>query len=167
MVDLIELQAANHSSEIMPLVKMLCVVAVIEVVAIGCQVIVSNRIQIHMTYVRFRVITEKNDKLLSMNYQTLEQPHILDMHQRAANSLGGDFQGFQGMMNRVYNLSVQVVTLIVTASTILVLDPRLILVLTLAMVINYLSQQWSIRDDKKNLWATNVPPPKPVPAEEE
>ena len=152
MVDLIELQAANHSSEIMPLVKMLCVVAVIEVVAIGCQVIVSNRIQIHMTYVRFRVITEKNDKLLSMNYQTLEQPHILDMHQRAANSLGGDFQGFQGMMNRVYNLSVQVVTLIVTASTILVLDPRLILVLTLAMVINYLSQQWSIRDDKKNFW---------------
>lgn len=152
MVDLIQLQSKNNTTELLPLVKLLGIVAIIEIVAIGGQVIVSNRVYFNMTYVRFHIITEKNDKLLSMNYQILEQPHILDMHQRAANALGGDWQGFQGMMNRLYIILAQVVTLIVTASTILVLDPRLILVLTLAMLMNYGSQQWSIKQDKKYFW---------------
>ena len=152
MVDLIQAQTARNSTEILPLVQLLGGVALIEIAAIGGQVIVSNRVYYNMTCVRLQMITEKNDKLLSMNYQMLEQPHILDMHQRAANSLGGNWQGFEGMMNRVYNLSAQVVTLIVTAGTILVLDPRLILVLTAAMLINYGSQQWSIKDDKKHFW---------------
>ena len=152
IVDIIEAQTKANTTDISPLIRLLLVVVVIEVIAIGGVTLVYNRVYFNMTFVRFQMITEKNDKLLSMNYQMLEKPYILDMHQRASNALGGNWQGYEGMMNRVYNLSAQVVTLIVTASTILVLDPRLILVLTLAMVINYLSQQWSIRSDKKNFW---------------
>ncbi len=157
LVDLIEAQALHNSTDILPLVQMLGVAAVIEIIAIGGAVIVSNRLSFSMTLVRFMVITEKNDKLLSMNYQMLEQPHILDLYQRAGNSLGGNWQGFEGMMNRIYYIMAQVVTLIVTASTIVVLDPRLILVLTVAMLINYGSQQWSIKDDKKHFWDAASP----------
>ena len=152
MVDMIEAQAAMNTQELLPLVKLLAVVALVEVIAIGGQTIVSNRVYFNMTLVRFQMITEKNDKLLSMNYQMLEQPHILDLHQRASNALGGNWQGFEGMMNRTYIVAAQVVTMIVTASTIIVLDPRLLLVLTVAMLINYGSQRWSIRDDKKHFW---------------
>lgn len=152
MVDMIEAQAAMNTKELLPLVKLLAVVALVEVIAIGGQTIVSNRVYFNMTLVRFQMITEKNDKLLSMNYQMLEQPHILDLHQRASNALGGNWQGFEGMMNRTYIVAAQVVTMIVTASTIIVLDPRLLLVLTVAMLINYGSQRWSIRDDKKHFW---------------
>ena len=152
MVDMIEAQAAMNTQELLPLVKLLAVVALVEVIAIGGQTIVSNRVYFNMTLVRFQMITEKNDKLLSMNYQMLEQPHILDLHQRASNALGGNWQGFEGMMNRTYIVASQVVTMIVTASTIIVLDPRLLLVLTVAMLINYGSQRWSIRDDKKHFW---------------
>ena len=152
MVDMIEAQAAMNTQELLPLVKLLAVVALVEVIAIGGQTIVSNRVYFNMTLVRFQMITEKNDKLLSMNYQMLEQPHILDLHQRASNALGGNWQGFEGMMNRTYIVAAQVVTMIVTASTIIVLDPRLLLALTVAMLINYGSQRWSIRDDKKHFW---------------
>ena len=152
MVDMIEAQAAMNTKELLPLVRLLAVVALVEVIAIGGQTIVSNRVYFNMTLVRFQMITEKNDKLLSMNYQMLEQPHILDLHQRASNALGGNWQGFEGMMNRTYIVAAQVVTMIVTASTIIVLDPRLLLVLTVAMLINYGSQRWSIRDDKKHFW---------------
>ena len=152
MVDMIEAQAAMNTTALLPLVKLIAVVALVEVIAIGGQTIVSNRVYFNMTFVRFQMITEKNDKLLSMNYQMLEQPHILDLHQRASNALGGNLQGFEGMMNRMYIVAAQVVTMIVTASTIIVLDPRLLLVLTVAMLINYGSQRWSIRDDKKHFW---------------
>lgn len=152
MVDMIEAQAAMNTKELLPLVRLLAVVALVEVIAIGGQTIVSNRVYFNMTLVRFQMITEKNDKLLSMNYQMLEQPHILNLHQRASNALGGNWQGFEGMMNRTYIVAAQVVTMIVTASTIIVLDPRLLLALTVAMLINYGSQRWSIRDDKKHFW---------------
>ena len=152
MVDMIEAQAAMNTAELFPLVRLLGVVALVEVIAIGGQTIVSNRVYFNMTFVRFQMITEKNDKLLSMNYQMLEQPHILDLHQRASNALSGNWQGFEGMMNRMYIVAAQVVTMIVTAGTIIVLDPRLLLVLTAAMLINYGSQRWSIRDDKKHFW---------------
>ena len=152
MIDIIQAQLSVQSKDIAPVIQLLAVIAVVELIALVGSTLVSNRVYFNMSYVRFQMITEKNDKLLSMNYQMLEKPYILDLHQRASNALGGNWQGFEGMMNRLYIVGAQVVTLIVTATTILVLDPRLILVLTLAMVLNYGSQRWSIRDDKKHFW---------------
>lgn len=149
LVDIIEAQAIAQTRDFFPLVQLLLAVAVVEVIAIGGNAVISNRVNYQMTYVRFQLITEKNEKLLSMNYQMLEKPHILDLFQRAGNAVGGNWQGLEGMMNRLYIISAHTVTLIVTATTIIVLDPRLILVLTIAMLINYASQRWSIRDDKK------------------
>ncbi len=152
MVEIVEAQTKMQMHDISPLVQFLFVVTLVEIAAIGGNALVSNRVYYKMTFLRFQLITEKNDKLLSLDYQTLEKPHILDLYQRAGNALGGNWQGVEGMMNRIYQLSALLVTLIVTATTIIVLDPRLILVLTLAMLINYASQRWSIRDDKKHFW---------------
>ncbi|MCH5273923.1 MAG: ABC transporter ATP-binding protein [Lachnospiraceae bacterium] len=152
LVDIIEAQSNAAVPDTLPLWYLVAGIAVVELLAIGGNTLISNRVYINMAYVRFRMITEKNDKLLSMNYQMLEQPHILDLHQRAMNAAGGDMQGIGGMMNRSFALAARLVTIAVTATTIVVLDPRLILVLTAAMGINYLSQRWSIRDDKKYFW---------------
>lgn len=152
LVDIVEAQMKLETKSFQPLIFLLLGVVVVEIFAVGGNTIISNRIYYMMSDVRFRLITEKNDKLLSMNYQMLEQPHMLDLHQRASNTVGGDWNGIGGMMNRFYILSAQIITIIVTATTIVVLDPRLILVLTLAMVINYLSQRWSRNQDKKYFW---------------
>ena len=152
LVDIIEAQSNAGVPNTLPLWHLVAGIAAVELLAIGGNTLIFNRVYINMAYVRFRMITEKNDKLLSMNYQMLEQPHILDLHQRAMNAAGGDWQGVGGMMNRSFALAARLVTIVVTATTIVVLDPRLVLVLTVAMVINYLSQRWSIRDDKKYFW---------------
>ena len=49
--------------------------------------------------VRFDLITERIDKVLSMDYQTLEQPHMLNMFQKANNATGGNNNGVEGMMH--------------------------------------------------------------------
>ncbi len=157
LVDIVEAQVLLQTKSLTPLGHLLLGIIVIEVIAIGGNTVIMNRVHIKMNYVRFQMITEKNDKLLAMNYQMLEQPHILDLHQRASNAVSGDWQGVGGMMNRAYVLSAQLVTMIVTATTIIVLDARLILVLTAAMLVNYASQRWSIRDDKKHFWDATSP----------
>lgn len=152
LVDIVETQMGVAEKSLTPLVQLLAVVVLIEIFSIGGNTIITNRLNIRMSFVRYCMVTEKNDKLLSMNYQMLEQPHILDLHQRATNAVGGDWQGVGGVMYRIYYLLAQLVTMVVTATSIIVLDPRLIFVLTLAMLINYASQRWSIRSDKKNFW---------------
>ena len=157
LIDIIEAKSGSETKDLAPLIRMLVIATVIELISLGGDTIVQNRVYFRFNYVRFRLITEKNQKLLSMRYQTLEQPHILNLHQRAANALGGDWQGVGGMMNRSFRMMSLLVTLIVTATTIVVLDWRLILVLTAAMLVNYASQRWSIRDDKKHFWDASAP----------
>ena len=157
VIDIVQAQADMVTKDLSPLFKLLLITTLIELISVGGNTIIQNRVYYQFNYVRFKLMTEKNNKLLSMKYQTLEQPHILDLHQRAANSLGGDWQGIGGLMNRSFILLSLTVTMIVTASTIIVLDPRLIFVLTVAMLINYASQRWSIRDDKKHFWDASAP----------
>lgn len=157
VIDIVQAQADMVTKDLSPLFKLLLITTLIELISVGSNTIIQNRVYYQFNYVRFKLMTEKNKKLLSMKYQTLEQPHILDLHQRAANSLGGDWQGIGGLMNRSFILLSLTVTMIVTASTIIVLDPRLIFVLTVAMLINYASQRWSIRDDKKHFWDASAP----------
>ena len=157
VIDIVQAQADMVTKDLSPLFKLLLITTLIELISVGGNTIIQNRVYYQFNYVRFKLMTEKNNKLLSMKYQILEQPHILDLHQRAANSLGGDWQGIGGLMNRSFILLSLTVTMIVTASTIIVLDPRLNFVLTVAMLINYASQRWSIRDDKKHFWDASAP----------
>lgn len=157
LIDIVQAQAAQGSQNVTPLYQLLVGIALVELLALGGNSLIQNRLGYRINYVRMRMITEKNDRLLSMPYQTLEQPHILDLNQRAMNALGGDWQGVGGMMNRAYSMTGLAITMLVSASTIIVLDPRLILVLTAAMLINYASQQWSIKDDKKYFWDASAP----------
>ncbi len=66
--------------------------------------VVNNRQWYHFIYVRMQMITERVDKVLSMNYQRLEQPAILDMYQKAARATGGNDNGVEGLMHSVYAL---------------------------------------------------------------
>ena len=152
LIDLVEAQNKAGTKDWQPLVYLLIAIVVVELLAIGGNTFISNRVYYRFNYVRFCMITEKNEKLLSMKYQVLEQPHILDLHDRAGNAVGGDWHGVGAMMNRTYIMASLVVTMIVTATTVVILDPRIILVLILAMAINYASQRWSIRDDKKHFY---------------
>lgn len=151
VIDIVQMQAEMPEKDTSMLVSFLLVMTAAEFAFIGTNTVVNNRIGMWFLRVHTRMITERIDKVLSMNYQTLEQPHMLDMFQRANRAtIGGT--GVEGMMRGLFNISVQVVTMTVSVSAIIGLDWRLILVLTLAMLINYLSFLSSIRGDKREFW---------------
>lgn len=149
VIDIVQMQAGMPEKDMAPLLSFLFVMIAIELVCIGTNTIVNNRIMMSFTRVRTRIMTERIDKVLSMDYQTLEQSYMLDLFQRASNSVNN---GVQGMMNCIFNIGVQLVTMVVSVTAILRLDWRLILVLTVAMLINYLSFLASVRADKREYW---------------
>lgn len=152
VIEIVEIQAGYATHDIKPLLQLLAITTAIEVVCIGTNTLVDNRTNFNFIKVRMKMITERIDKVLSMDYQTLEQPWMLDMFQRAANATGGNYVGVEGVMRTILRMGALVFTMIVSATAIISLDPILILALIAAMAVNYLSYLWSVKQDKEEFW---------------
>lgn len=112
----------------------------------------SNKTWYRFIYVRMQVITERIDRALCLNYQMLERPDVLDVHERATQATGGNSNGVEGMMNLMVTLGRNLVTILVTLAAVSVLDWRLVFCLFLLGVLQYLYHRWIIKLDKREVW---------------
>lgn len=152
VVDLVEQQASLPTKDIVPLLQLLAVVLVIEVVSLSLSTLTNNRQWYCFIHVRMHLITERIAKVLTMNYQMLEKPDILDMCEKADRATGGNNEGVEGLMYSLNNLGIQFLTVCVTLSTVAVLDWRLIIVLSITTVFQFLFYKYTAKKDKKEVW---------------
>ena len=152
VIDIVQAQAGSVNKDITPLLQVLGIIVLVEAFCVGADTIVWSHAWRYFIYTRFQLITERINKVLSMDYQMLEQPQMLDMFQRANQATDGNESGVEGMMRQLYRMGVLVFTMLVAGTTIVILDWRLILALSINMGVNYLSFLWSIGDDKKYFW---------------
>ncbi len=152
VIEIVQTQNGFAEKDITPLLHLLIITTVIEIVCIGSDTIINNRMWFNFIKVRMHMVTERIDKVLSMDYQTLEQPHMLDMFQKANQATNGNNNGVEGMMHNMFRLGTHVVTMAVSAAAIIGLDWRLIIALTVAMLTNFCSYLWSIKNDKVHFW---------------
>lgn len=117
----------------------------------------SNKTWYRFIFVRMQVITERIDRALCLNYQMLERPDVLDIHQRATEATGGNNNGVEGMMNLMVTLGRNLVTVLVTLVAVSVLDWRLILSLLVLGVLQYLYFRRIIKLDKLEVWDKLAP----------
>lgn len=117
----------------------------------------SNKTWYRFIFVRMQVITERIDRALCLNYQMLERPDVLDIHERATQATGGNSDGVEGMMNLMVTLGRNLVTVLVTLVAVTVLDWRLIFSLLVLGVLQYLYHRWIIKRDKREVWDKLAP----------
>lgn len=152
VLDILETQSKAGSEDITPLLHILIWVTLIELVCRGLATVTDYRMWFGMIYVRLKMITERIAKTLSMNYQMLEQPDILDMQSKASQAAGGNTNGIEGMLHQMYDFAVNLLTLIVTLTAITILNGWLILILGVVALLQYLFFRYTVKKDKKNVW---------------
>lgn len=130
---------------------------VIELICLLLDTFTANKMQYLMIYVRFSVISERVSKALSMNYQMLEQPKILDLHEKALNATGGNYQGVEGLMHFIHEIGLQLIVLLVSIATVAALDWRLVLLLSALSFAQYLFFRYTVKKDRKNVWDKMAP----------
>lgn len=157
VVDIVQRQQAVGDKSLNALVKVVILIVITDIVLRVTNTFTFNRNWPGYVEVRFKLIHKRIDKALSMNYETLEQPHILDMAMKASQATGGNNEGVEGLMHDVDNLSRVVVTMVVSFAMIMVLDWRLIIALIFICIINFISYRRAIIFDKKNVW-DEMPP---------
>lgn len=157
VIDLIQVQAASPDKDIAPLIRLILIIVAVELLYRVLNRVCNNRIWYQFVYIRMHVMTERVEKALSMNYQMLEQPEILDMHGKAMNSTGGNDVGVEALMRSLYQFGIQLVTMLVTFTTVVVLDWRMLFIILLLSVIQYFFFRYTIKKDKKEVWDALVP----------
>ena len=102
--------------------------------------------------IRMRVISERVNRVLGLNYEILERPDVLDMHERALEACNDNQNGFEGMLHIIPELGQNLLTVIVTFAAVTVLDWKLIICLVILAVIQFLYYRKIVKKDKEEVW---------------
>lgn len=157
VIDIVQLQAQTPDKDIAPLCKLLIMIVLIELVCMLTQTIANNKTWYNFINVRMRMITERVEKALSINYQSLEKPDILDMNQKACEATGGNDNGVEGLMHSINDFGTQLITMLITFSTVAALDLRLILLLAVVSGCQALFFHHTVKRDRKEVWNRLAP----------
>lgn len=157
VIDLVQIQADSPEKDISPLIRLILTVMAVELFSLVLDTIVNNRIWYQFIYIRMHVITERVQKALTMDYQMLEQPDILDMHSKAMESTGGNSNGIEGLMRAVYDFGIQFMIMLVTFTTVMALDWRMLIIIALLSVVQFFFFRYTIKKDKKEVWDVLAP----------
>lgn len=140
--------------------RLICILLILGLIVLIINVI-EDMARLHMwhmqIYVRFRVITERVVKALSLPYEKLEQPNVLDMEERARNATESISDGFQGMIDLIYVLGKNIFTVIISITAGFVVDLRLILFLVVLAIIQYINYLKIVKKDKEEVWDRLIP----------
>ncbi len=157
VIDIIEQQASSVEKDLSPLLSLLIATTIIELAAMALNTIANNRIWFNMVDVRMRMISERIRKVLSMEYQTLENPDMLDMEEKAERATGGTNNGVEGMMHSICAVGTNIVLMAVTLATVVTLDWRLIIILSVVSFLQFLFFKHTVKRDKKEVWDMLAP----------
>ncbi len=157
IIDIVQRQQATGDKSFGALIRMVIIIVITDLVLRVVNTSIFNRNWPGYVETRFKLIHDRIDKALSMNYETLEQPHILDMAMKASQATGGNNNGVEGLMHAVDNLSRVIVTMVISFTMITVLDWRLILALVIICIFNFISYRRAVLFDKKHVW-DEMPP---------
>lgn len=157
VLDIVEQQANSPEKDIAPLIKLLIITTAVEIVSMIINTVTDNKRWYNAIGVRMHVITERAEKTLSMNYQTLERPDILDMESKAEEATGGNNNGVEGLIHSVYSLGVQLFVMVTTFSVVAALDWRLVLIIAALSVVQFLFFRYTVKKDRKEVWTGSLP----------
>lgn len=156
VIDIVEVGGSTEES-LQALLKLVLIAGSIVVVLTFGNVTADNKVWFRFIEIRMNMILERIDKALRMNYQLLEKPAVLDIHQRATSATGGNNNGVEGMMHLMSTLGRNLFTVIVTSIAVVVLDWRLIFALVIIAIAQYLYFVRIIKLDKLRFWNVLAP----------
>ena len=157
VIDIVQAQAGTPEKDIRPLLHLVIITTLIELVCMLLNTYTDNKRWYNMIHVRMHVISERVEKCLSMNYQMLEQPKILDMHQKASTATGGNDNGIEGLMHSIYDFGVQLMLMLATVLAVAALDLRMILILAVLSILQFLFFRYTVKKDRREVWDKLAP----------
>lgn len=150
VIDMIEQSSGGNN--IMPLFILVLITTIITFLIMWFNYWLNAKLSIDFTQTRLMLCTERIKKALSMDYEKLEDPEMLDRHHLAKRATEGDYNGVQGLMMRMSEAIVTIVSLVTALAIISTLDIWLVLILIVLTFIQFLYFDHIRKLDKIIMW---------------
>lgn len=106
---------------------------------------------------RFRQIKLKNRKIMSVNYECLEDKDIMDCYQKANNACNSNNVGVEGMMRSIVNL-IMIIPIIVTGIVILgTMNIFIVIAMIICAVVQFFISNRTNKKAKEKVWDPLAP----------
>ncbi len=157
VIDMIERQAASPEKDVMPLLYLVIITSAAELIFLWLNTLALKKLELGYYYTRFKIIGERIAKTLSMNYETLEMPDMLDRLQKAKRATAGDYNGVVGVMRGMSSFVVQLTAVIAAVGIISTLNLWLVLVIIVLSLVQFEYFDYIRIRDKEVMWTAMAP----------
>lgn len=103
-------------------------------------------------FIRIKFTKKILHKSLTIDYQKLENPLVLDEQQKAMNAVKDQTKGIPGMLKGVIKVGTLIVQTVAAASIIFRLNSFLVVVLLILILIQFIPVDRTKKKDKKEVW---------------
>lgn len=107
--------------------------------------------------VRMNVIMLQNRKSMTIDFEHLEDPDVMDCYQKAQNSVGGNNQGVEGMMHQMKYFLDSLTVVIVGLFILGTMNLYIVLLLLGLAIVNFLISNHINKTAKREVWDKLAP----------
>ena len=137
VIDMITLQSGNADKDITPLVWLVIGTTAVELVMMWLSTTASKYIQLGFQYTRFMLVRERIAKTMSMEYEQLENPDMLDRLEKAERAVNNNWNGVGALMNSMWSMLVQFTAIFAAVGIICTLNLWLVLIIIVLSLIQF------------------------------
>ena len=146
------IQQIENGNDISFIIKLLMVYAVIILIVNVLQGVILNQTEWRMKYVLVRFKRELMNTMLSMDYSKMENPAVLDEHEKIRNVMNNKDAGIEGMMNSSIKCSKFLLQMLIAAVLISDLSIWLAIIICALLIIAAIPIDKAKQKDKKEVW---------------
>lgn len=146
------IEAALYNQVIGYLITIIIIAFFIQWILLSIDTFIDSEIWWRFIYVRIKIMSLKMKKSLTMRYEHLESPLMLDALEKAGQATNSNQSGIEGMMHSFRHLSVNLITFITSFAIMFTLHPAIILVMFVLSLLHFLLIDKTKKQDKIKTW---------------
>ncbi len=152
VIDMIEKQSAAGAQDIKPLLYLILGTTAVELVMMWLNTLVTKNLNHGFVFTRLKLTKERIEKSMSMEYELLETPDMLDRLQKAKRATAHMYGGVEGLMRDMWQFMIQFTSVITAVAIISTLDIRLVLIILVLSLIQFEYFDYIRIKDKEIMW---------------
>lgn len=150
-IDMIQKKQISQNIAIRSYLQIMLIIFLVMFMLLTTYNLCNQRLQYHWLYVRMKMCQLRIEKALKMNYQTLEDPKMLDRMNNATRATLGT-NGIGGMMHNLFNILCSIVSFLCAGVIISTLNAGIIVVVTILAAMQFYFYTKALQSDKKATW---------------
>ena len=157
VIDMITRQAGAENADITPLLWLVAGTTAVEFAMMWLNTLSAKKLRIGFLVTRNGLVRERIAKTMTLQYEQLEDPDMLDRLQKAKRAVEGEWTGVGALMSNMWSTAVQLAAVAAAVGIIFTLNGWLVLIIAALSFVQFLYFDYIRKKDKEVMWDAMAP----------